>query len=121
MNERIRNDGAAGWLESRVQSGETELIGLTMELEVNSAMASLANHHGWKALQEKLRPTLDNARMQMMTQRMDSYELGRRQGLIWGLSVLFKEDLLTDDEIESRKARIGQLRERIAEERAILA
>jgi len=119
MVERDEDNGVP-WLLSRVRDHEYELFGLTMDLETNASLCALREHPAWRTAMGRFQPTLDAARSNIMTQRMDEYELGRRQGLIWGLSMLLRNDVLSEDEIQQKRQRIDQLREVLAEERAVL-
>lgn len=108
------------FIKQRLGSNEAELRNIALELETSKSLASLQDHDGWKHIVANVMQIVERETERLTVDRMDFYELGRRQGFIRALRAMARTKPLTDEEVAKHKERATFLVNLNSEDRAIL-
>jgi hypothetical protein len=97
------------------QQKELERSDLALQLELSSAIRDLRTHPGWLRIHARLSSIEHEETVKLRFQRMDSYELGRRQGLLTALRHMTQTEPMSAMEVDNAVARIRLLTQQIDE------
>ncbi len=114
-------DTQMAYLQRRRAERALEMDQLSMEMEISARKAAALQHPDTKALLEDLQKLADAETRKLKRSRMDGYELGRRQGQIWGVEVLLSTNILSEQEIADKRTRIEELKRLVIEDDRLLS
>lgn len=107
-------------IRSRVAQLEQEIQSIELKLEWNHAVTSLLNHAGWQGLVARLQTIMAGDMRKLQRDRMDSYELGLRQGRLAVLAVVTQVEPLQRKALDDANRDLTLKRAALDEERALL-
>ena len=107
-------------VRARVFEIESSLSDLGLQLEWNRAVADLHALPAWKQLIARLQTVANAEQKKIVQQRMDAYELGKRQGKLAVLNVVTQLEPLQRKALDAIEQEASVLREQLESERQLL-
>ena len=107
-------------VRQRVFDLESSLGDLGLQLEWNRALVELHTLPAWKQLTARLQTVASAEQKKIAQQRMDSYELGKRQGKLAVLNVVTQLEPLHGKALDDIEHEASLLREQLESERQLL-
>lgn len=108
------------YIEKRIRDTENEIADVILDIEMSRSMQAIWQHPDFIAMVKRLREIIAGETAMLVSQRLDEYQLGRKQGRIRAIQQLCTEKALTDDELAACRERIADLRARLEEDRNLL-
>jgi hypothetical protein len=99
----------------KVLQKELRIQELAFKLEFDRALRELSSNSGWKAIVDRLRSIEHDETQKLRTSRMDSYELGHRQGLLTALQSMTRDKPMEQADIDNTVAEISLLQQQRTE------
>jgi len=104
----------------RVTQKEMRIQELGLQLELDRAIRDLGTHPGWKEIVDRLRSIEHEETQFLRSARMDSYELGRRQGMLMALQKMTHGKPMEPPDVDNAVAEIRLLQQQLVELRELL-
>lgn len=104
----------------RIFDLESSLGDVALQLEWNRAVADLHTLPAWQQLTARLMTVANAEQKKIAQQRMDAYELGKRQGKLAVLNVVTQLEPLQRKALDDLEQEASVLREQLESERQLL-
>lgn len=100
---------ALGYLKQQVADREHKIREILIDLEMDKAVRDLHGHPGWQHISKSVAGIVESETEKLLSNRMDAFELGRRQGFIRALRILGRQAPLSDQEVAIRRTECSVL------------
>lgn len=105
--------GNLQFYEHLLRQKEAELGDIAMRAACHREIAELLQHPSWGRLLDRFRTIYEGEMGRMMSQRMDAYDLGKRQGKLAILNLLMNTQPMTPEQVDKDQHEATVLRKEI--------